>query len=116
MLSDRETGLILGLDQFGRATIESHAERQELALGALLREAVHHYLSDRETGRVSWRYPRFRRDTPVGDEEVSVVLNLDDSVWHLFKAEAEAQRVTVERLLEHAAIYYLVANMSSGHS
>ena len=64
----------------------------------------------------SWRYPRFRRDTPVGDEEVSVVLNLDDSVWHLFKAEAEAQRVTVERLLEHAAIYYLVANTSSGHS
>ena len=65
----------LELDHFGRTTIESQAERQEVALGALLREAVHYYLSDRETGRLGWRYPRFRRDRPGADAGFDVVVD-----------------------------------------
>jgi hypothetical protein len=105
--------MVLELDGFGRTTIESQAERQEVALGALLREAVHYYLSDRETGRQGWRYPRFRRGKAVADSGLDVVVDVDDAAWAGFKAEADAQDVPVERLLEHAALYF-VADLNSG--
>ena len=105
--------MVLELDSFGRTTIESQAERQDVALGALLREAVHYYLSDRATGRLGWRYPRFRRDKAVADAGLDVVVDVDDTAWEGFKAEAEAQDVPVERLLEHAALYF-VADLNSG--
>ena len=38
---------------------------------------------------------------------------MDDATWQRFKAEAEAQDVPVERLLEHAALYF-VADLNSG--
>jgi hypothetical protein len=104
--------MTLELDRFGRTTIESQAERHEVALGALLRQAVHYYLSDRESGRRGWRYPRFRRDTP-GNGPFDVVVDVDEATWEQFRAEAEAQGVPVERLLEHAALYF-VADLESG--
>lgn len=115
----RQTGvkrsMVLELDQFGRTTIESQAERQEVALGALLREAVRYYLADRETSRIGWRYPRFRREAPIAEEGLDVVVDVDDATWRQFEAEAEAQGVSVERLLEHAALYY-VADIDSGRA
>lgn len=105
--------MVLELDQFGRTTLEAQAERQDVALGALLREAIHYYLSDGETRRVGWSYPRFRRETPPGDADLDVALDVDDVTWRRFEAEAEKQDVPIERLLEHAALYY-VADLNSG--
>jgi hypothetical protein len=103
----------LELDQFGRTTLESEAERYGVALGALLRQAVYYYLSDRESGRRGWRYPRFRRDEPTTAVGFDIVVDVDDATWQRFHAEAEAQEVPAERLLEHAALYF-IADLNSG--
>jgi hypothetical protein len=105
--------MTLDLDQFGRTTLESQAERHQVELGALLRQAAYYYLSDRESGRRGWRYPRFRRDEPAAEAGFDIVVDVDDSTWRRFNAEAEAQDVSVERLLEHAALYF-VADLNSG--
>jgi hypothetical protein len=107
--------MTLELDPFGRTTIESQAEHQEVALGALLRQAVRYYLADRTSGRRGWRYPRFRRNGSYANADTAfdVVVDVDQLTWQGFTREAQAQRVPVERLLEHAALYF-VADLSSG--
>lgn len=106
--------MTLELDQFGRTTLESQAERHGVELGVLLRQAVHYYLSDRGSGRRGWRYPRFRRDAPAAETGgFDIVVDVDDPTWQRFTAEAEAQDVSVERLLEHAALYF-VADLNTG--
>jgi hypothetical protein len=103
----------LELDQFGRTTLESEAERYGVALGVLLRQAMYYYLADRESGRRGWRYPRFRRGKPAAAVGLDIVVDVDDVTWQGFHAEAEAQDVPAERLLEHAALYF-VADLNSG--
>ena len=105
--------LNLEMDPFGRTTIESQAERHAVKLGDLLRQAVHYYLSDEDSGRVGWRYPRFRRGAEGGGEEFDVVVDVDEVTWRRFTVAAEAQSVPLERLLEHAALYF-VADVNSG--
>ena len=40
-------------------------------------------------------------------------MNIDDRAWDEAEAEASRQRVSIERLLEHAAMY-LIADLDSG--
>jgi hypothetical protein len=105
--------ITLELDHFSRETIGAQAQRHELSLGGLLRQAVHYYLADRDSGRVAWRYPRFRRDTPPAGDPLEVEVELDDATWAQLEAEAGAQDVALARLLEHAALYF-VADLNSG--
>lgn len=104
--------LTLTLDDFGRSTLESEAERYSLGAYELVQHAARHYLADRSAGRTAHRIPDFRK-RETGRSSIHLALDLDVDVWHELDAEARRQGVTVERLLAHAALY-LVADLESG--
>ncbi len=104
--------LKLALDDFGRATLEGEAARYSVEPGELVGHAVDYYLGDRDSGRPALKVPRFDRTSTVAPLEL--VVELDDRTWEEAEAEAARQRVSVERLLEHAALY-LVADLDSGN-
>ena len=103
--------LKLALDEFGRATLEGEAARYSVSPGELVGNAVKYYLSDLDSGRPALKVPRFARAASSPDLEVEV--NIDDSAWDQAEAEASRQRIPLERLLEHAAMY-LIADLDSG--
>jgi hypothetical protein len=103
--------LKLALDDFGRATLEGEAARYSVEPGELVSHAVGYYLGDRDSGRQALRVPRFGRSATAAPLELDV--ELDDRAWEEAEAEAARQRVPLERLLEHAAMY-LIADLDSG--
>jgi hypothetical protein len=103
--------LKLALDEFGRATLEGEASRYSVAPGELVGNAVKYYLADLDSARPALKVPRFART--ASSPELDVEVNLDDSAWDMAEAEAARQRVPLERLLEHAAMY-LIADLDSG--
>jgi len=103
--------LKLALDDFGRATLEGEAARYSVEPAELVSHAVGYYLADRDSGRPALKVPRFERSATAAPLELDVELN--DRVWDEAEAEAARQRVSLERLLEHAAMY-LVADLDSG--
>ena len=103
--------LKLALDDFGRATLEGEAARYSVEPAELVSHAVGYYLADRDSGRPALKVPRFERSATAAPLELDVELN--DRVWDEAEAEAARQRVSLERLLEHAAMYR-VADLDSG--
>ena len=103
--------LKLALDEFGRATLEGEAARYSVSPGELVGNAVKYYLSDLDSGRPALKVPRFARAATSPELEVDV--NIDAGAWDQAEAEASRQRVPLERLLEHAAMY-LIADLDSG--
>lgn len=103
--------LKLALDEFGRATLEGEAARYRVSAGELVGNAAEYFLGDRDSGRPALKVPRFARGgaTP----ELDVEVDLDERTWDEAEAEAARQRVPLERLLEHAAMY-LIADLDSG--
>jgi hypothetical protein len=74
--------------------------------------AIGFYLNDKDGNRSGWRYPEFLRGTGLGSK-VDVELSIENSMWRLLKSEAESQRVSIEQLVEHAALYY-AAELDTG--
>jgi hypothetical protein len=74
--------------------------------------AIRFYLSDRDREVPGWAYPGFAHDRPRVDE-IELELDLEEALWRSLKDEASSQGVEVERLLEHAALYY-VAELDAG--
>jgi hypothetical protein len=103
--------LKLALDEFGRATLEGEAARYSVSPGELVGNAVEYFLADRDSGRPALRVPRFARSANA--PELDVEIDVGDRTWEEAEAEAVRQRVPLERLLEHAAMY-LVADLDSG--
>jgi hypothetical protein len=104
--------LKFALDDFGRATLEAEAMRYSVSPGELMGQAVEYYLGDRDSGRPALRVPRFGRGQDESTLELEV--DLDDATWEQAELEAARQSVSLERLLEHAALY-LVADLDSGN-
>ena len=105
--------LKLALDDFGRATLEGEAARYSVEPAELVSHAVDYYLADRDSGRPALRVPRFGRTAAPTAAPLELDVELDDRTWEEAEAEAARQRVPLERLLEHAAMY-LVADLDSG--
>ena len=105
--------LQLELDQFGREAVGTEADVGGPALDALTREAVYYYVSDADSGRQGWRYPRFRRGAAGGGEPFEVTVDADEATWRSFSEFAAAQDVSPSQLLEHALLYYL-ADVDAG--
>jgi hypothetical protein len=103
--------LKLELDDFGQATLQVEAARLSLSKAELVGQAVEYYLEDRPSRRPGLRVPRFSRG-PV-EKIVELELDLDPDTWDEVESESKRQRVTVERLVEHAALY-LMADLDSG--
>jgi hypothetical protein len=86
-------------------TVDSDGDR----LSLLLPRAVRFYLDERDDGRPGWRCPPFlasQNGTGNGDAPESREVDLDEELWQELRAEAEAQEVAPENLLQHAAFYY----------
>jgi hypothetical protein len=101
----REVTLHAG--SFARSSLHEISRREGISIDSLLQRALRYYLADRESRRVSWRYPPFLRHS--GRYEGDVTVHLDDDLLGAAEKEAEKQDVSVERLLEHALLYFLAA-------
>lgn len=75
---------------------------------------IRFYLGERGAPLLGWAYPNFLRERQIS-QDVALELNVDDTLWILFEAEAREQGVTVDRLLEHATLYF-AAEMDAGRT
>ena len=103
---------MLSLEEFGASTLEAEAERYSVTPAELAPHAVRYYLSDRGSGRMALRVPRFSQDA-AREPALEFELDLDPDTWRELDEEAERQEVSVERLLAHAIIYFL-ADLDAG--
>jgi len=99
------------LGEFTLASMQDLSERRRVTLDAVVRQATLFYLSDREASR-SWRYPRFVKRWP--GTRLDLTVKLDENLVREASAEADRQEVPLERLLEHAVLYYL-AGLAKEH-
>lgn len=74
--------------------------------------AALYYLADRETGRVAFMVPRFRRgnESPPGS---AMEIKMDDDTFRAVEVQAGLHGVTPAWLVEHAVLY-LLADLHSG--
>jgi hypothetical protein len=104
--------LTLSLEEFGASTLEAEADRYSVSPAELGRHAVRYYLSDRDSGRMALRVPRLSED-PAGKPALELRLDFEPDTWRELEQEAKRQQVSVERLLEHAIVYFL-ADLDAG--
>jgi hypothetical protein len=106
--------VVLDLDEFGSHALDSFVRQRRRSHSVAVRTASLYYLADRHAERLTWPVPRFEsaRRARTGNT-VTVRTKLDDGTWDAVVHEAQRQRVTVERLVEHAILYFL-ASVDSG--
>jgi hypothetical protein len=104
--------VVLKLDEFGRHALATFARERRRSHSVAVRTASLYYLADRDAQRLTWPVPPFVKRTRIGNT-VTVRIKLDDETWEAVVQEAERQRVSAERLVEHAILYFL-ANFDSG--
>jgi predicted DNA-binding ribbon-helix-helix protein len=100
----------LHLDEFGQRAFERLTMHRKGSADAAVRTACLYYLADRDSGRPTWRAPRFAPEPPLGSP---LHVQLDDATWDALAEEAREQAVTVEQLALHAVVYFL-ADLDSG--
>lgn len=66
---------------------------------------IQFYLREKAADAPGWAYPDFLRERS-SNEQVELELSVEDPLWSALEAEARDQDVAVERLLEHATLYY----------
>jgi hypothetical protein len=74
--------------------------------------AIRYYLSEKEAGRPAWKYPSFL-ETESDRVQPELTLKLDKPLWESLEREAAEQRVSPEKLAQHAVIYF-VADRDAG--
>jgi hypothetical protein len=103
---------VLTVKQFVTVRLGAFASKV-LAAGAMhgetsstaLERALRCYLGDKESAAPGWLYPDFLRDRDAV-EEVELRLHVERDVWKALEEEARTQGVSLQRLLEHAVIYF----------
>lgn len=68
-------------------------------------QAIRCYLNDKGSGGPGWLYPAFLRNGGAG-HEVELQLSIDGDLWRSLEEEAERQGVSVQQMVEHAALYF----------
>jgi hypothetical protein len=99
-------------DEFGWSVLEGEARADGLELDRLVSLACAYYKSELATERTATLVPRF--DQSAAERETRLLeLELDAQSLRLLEQEAEDQELELERLIEHAAIFYL-ADLDAG--
>jgi hypothetical protein len=101
----------LHLEEFLQDALQGYAAEHRGSPASVVRLAALYWLADGESGRPSWRIPRFRRSAPAAGEAVKV--GLDDDTWQALEEEGRRQGVDAVLLAEHAVLYFL-ADLDSG--
>lgn len=103
--------LTLRFDEFGWQSLESVARRDRETLDDLLSHAAAYFDAERRTSRAAMLAPGFKPGGRGMEREIRLEVNRD--CWKGLEDEAGRQGVPLERLLEHAALFYL-ADIDSG--
>jgi hypothetical protein len=106
----RIVNVILG--EISLRALRPESRRESSSLGPPLALAIRYYLTEKDTYAPGWAYPRFRREL-IDGEGVQVQITIDEAPWEALEREADRQGVPVERLAEHAALYF-AAHVESG--
>lgn len=97
--------LTLTFDEFGWEGLESAAQQAQVSLDELVARAAEHFEADLPSKRMAATIPPFARTLGRGAQDIGI--NLRARTWKSLRDEAARQDVPLERLLEHAAVYYL---------
>lgn len=100
------------LDEFGWSALEDHACGEGIELERLVALACSYYQSELAAGRTATRVPRFGKPATERQSR-TLVLELSARSLKGLEQEAERQGLRLERLVEHAAIFYL-ADLDAG--
>jgi hypothetical protein len=104
-------GITLRLNKFGWESLESEARRDGETLDDLLSRAAAYLDGELPTRRAAVLAPRFKPGGRRMPREIRFEVSRD--CWQRLESEAGRQGVSLERLLEHAAMLYL-ADIDSG--
>jgi nucleotide-binding universal stress UspA family protein len=102
--------MTLHVDEFALEALERNADVRHGSTAAIVRTAVLYYLTERDSGRQAWRYPRFARQSPSG---AGREIEIDEQTLQVLKAEAQRQGVDASELAAHACLFFL-ADLDSG--
>ena len=102
----------LEFDEFGHGALEEQTRHFGISSAEFLQTAAVYYLADIESGRAATRVPSIP-SSPQAKDRATMELELETSAWHALGDEAQRQQVRLERLLEHAFIYFL-ADLDAG--
>ena len=102
----------LGFDEFGWSALQDQAHADGLELDQLIDLACSYYESQLGSDRTAMRVPRFERSAG-GREDRVLQLEMGAETRGRLEQEALRQGVGLERLLEHAAMFYL-ADLDAG--
>lgn len=109
---ERKRIVAVAIDDFSRESLEEASTAGQTTPDVLLVRAIRYYLVERDSGRPGWPYSRLEgEDEAVGASVLE--LEVDGSAWVGFSREADRQKISTDRLLQHAALYYL-ADRDSG--
>ena len=107
---------VLNLDEFGRHALETFVRQRRRSHSDAVRTAALYYLADKDAERPTWPVPRFAGAWRAANGGTATVrIKLDEETWKAVVHEADRQRVSVERLVEHATLYFL-ASFDSGRT
>jgi hypothetical protein len=110
MISELE--ISVGFDDFGWSALQNQAHTDGLELDQLIDLACSYYESQLGSGRTAMLVPRFDQPTSQRDDRV-LQLEMGAETRRRLDQEALRQGVGLERLLEHAAMFYL-ADLDAG--
>jgi hypothetical protein len=100
----RRACIPLPLVGFGLELLEAKAERCGVPLATFIERAAEGYVAGSDHAAPSRRVPRFLKESGprVGQQRVEV--QLGPELWSALEREAEAQGVSLELIVAHAAM------------
>jgi hypothetical protein len=104
--------LVLHLGEFTIYALEGEEGPTSNRVRANAKRALRYYRAERDSGRPDWRSPDFL-PRAVDDETIELEIELDDVLWRWLEREAAEQGVQLERLAEHAVLYF-AADLDAG--
>jgi hypothetical protein len=103
--------LRLTFTPFGRTALEHYARSAGITMAVMVSRAASYLAADLESGRPELK--ALSLDHSDESHPVELELDLEDDTASALESEAARQHVTLEEMLEFAAVYY-VADMESG--
>jgi hypothetical protein len=103
--------IALPLDEFGQRSLAAQASALDVPRAAIVKQAALYFLAEPRSERLARRVPFFARER--GGAELKLMLDFDKADWAALEEEADAQQVSLERLLVHATLL-LLADLDSG--